>query len=168
MGDWAVESNPSSQLTSGSIGKVTQDHVQIAVESSSLEELNNLSAQAVALFGSPWTVWLVFVRTGTWGYSPGVGLGFSFAEIRGIPDVPFLQPGGVPLSGHTAIWCVSLSSQFCNSGAFFFASGGFGPCSPSIGAVHVVVFAVKAQSFSYLFVCCNTSWIVLTLRRCKS
>lgn len=51
-------------------------------------------------------------------FFPSVGFGFTFIEIHGIPIVPFLQPGGVSLYGHPAIWCVSLSFQFHNCGAF--------------------------------------------------
>lgn len=36
-------------------------------------------------------------------------LAFSCAEFPEIPVGLFLLPVGVPLSGHTAIWCISLS-----------------------------------------------------------
>lgn len=42
-------------------------------------------------------------------------LAFSFAEIHKIPVGPFLLPVGVALSGHTAIWCISLLFQSCTS-----------------------------------------------------
>lgn len=74
-------------------------------------------------------------------------LAFSFAEIHEIPVGPFLVPVGVPLSGHTAIWCISLSFQFCTRDDFF-DSGGFSTYSSSIEALHVVDCALKMQSFS--------------------
>lgn len=36
-------------------------------------------------------------------------LAFPCAEFPEIAVGPFLLPVGVPLSGHTAIWCISLS-----------------------------------------------------------
>lgn len=72
---------------------------------------------------------------------------FPFAEICEIPVDPFLLPVGVPLSGPTAIWCFSLSFQFCTRDGFF-GSGGFSTYSLSIGAVRVVDCALKMQPFS--------------------
>lgn len=74
-------------------------------------------------------------------------LAFPYAEIHEIPVGPFLLPVGVPLSDHAAIWCISLSFQFCGRDGFF-DSGGFSTYSSSIGAIHVVDCALKMQSFS--------------------
>jgi len=74
-------------------------------------------------------------------------LAFLFPEVCEIPVGPFLPPVGVPLSGHSPVWSMSLSFQFCTRDGSF-DSGGFSTYSSGIGPVHVVDCALKMQYFS--------------------
>lgn len=77
-------------------------------------------------------------------------LAFPCAEFPEIAVGPFLLPVGVPLSGHTAIWCISLSISSVPEMAFLLMV-----VSASIAQAQELFrwwIVLKVQSCSRLFV----------------